>query len=73
MKLCLSPPQDKITTVRFPVNSSVHVASNLNLIGFRPCSGLAGLVAAMLSGSQDEAMELHYLVLHVGWKSPLAE
>ena len=33
MKLCLSPPQDKIGTVQFPVNSSVLVAGNLNLVG----------------------------------------
>ena len=42
VKLCLSPPQDKIGTVRFPVNSNFLVAGNSNLIGvssmLRMCS-----------------------------------
>ena len=32
VKICLSPPQDKIGIVRLPVNSSILVAGNSNLI-----------------------------------------
>ena len=56
MKLCLSPPQDKIGMVQFSVKSSVLVAGNSNLIKIRPCSGFGWIPsrnAVWLSARSD--------------------